>query len=125
MPGSTFSRLVAFDGLIHGWGLATSTQQEWDPPEDVVAEVDAFARQAIAPEMRDGTLRGSKVMTVLIAARADGNRSTPSPTGSAFTAPRSSLIFAGSGSALGGTYSRGNADGHSRFRSSPNTVQLE
>ena len=54
MPGSTFARLVAFDGLIHGWDLATSTQQAWDPPEDVVAEVDAFARQAIAPEMRDG-----------------------------------------------------------------------
>lgn len=54
MPGSTFARLVAFDGLIHGWDLATSTQQAWDPPEDVVAEIDAFARQAIAPEMRDG-----------------------------------------------------------------------
>ena len=54
MPGSTFARLVAFDGLIHGWDLATSTQQEWDPPEDVVAEVDTFARQAIAPEMRNG-----------------------------------------------------------------------
>ena len=54
MPGSTFARLVAFDGLIHGWDLATSTQQAWDPPEDIVAEVDAFARQAIAPEMRNG-----------------------------------------------------------------------
>jgi uncharacterized protein (TIGR03086 family) len=54
MPGSTFARLVAFDGLIHGWDLATSTQQAWNPPDDVVAEVDAFARQAIAPEMRDG-----------------------------------------------------------------------
>ena len=54
MPGSTFARLVAFDGLIHGWDLATSTQQTWDPPEEVVTEVDAFARQAIAPEMRDG-----------------------------------------------------------------------
>ena len=54
MPGSTFARLVAFDGLIHGWDLATSTQQAWDPPDDVVAEVDTFARQAIAPEMRDG-----------------------------------------------------------------------
>ena len=54
MPGSTFARLVAFDGLIHGWDLATSTQQPWNPPENVVAEVDAFARQAIAPEMRDG-----------------------------------------------------------------------
>lgn len=27
LPGSTFARLVAFDGLIHGWDLATSTQQ--------------------------------------------------------------------------------------------------
>lgn len=54
MPGATFARLVAFDGLIHGWDLATSTQQRWDVPQDVVAEVDAFARQAIAPEMRDG-----------------------------------------------------------------------
>jgi uncharacterized protein (TIGR03086 family) len=56
MPGSTFARLVAFDGLIHGWDLATSTKQPWDPPEEVVAEVDAFARQAIAPEMRDGDM---------------------------------------------------------------------
>lgn len=54
MPGATFARLVAFDGLIHGWDLATSTQQPWDPPEDIVVEVDAFARQAIAPELRDG-----------------------------------------------------------------------
>ena len=54
MPGATFARLVAFDGLIHGWDLATSTQQAWNPPDDVVEEVDAFARQAIAPEMRDG-----------------------------------------------------------------------
>ena len=54
MLGSTFARLVAFDGLIHGWDLATSTGQTWDPPVEVVAEVDTFARQAIAPEMRDG-----------------------------------------------------------------------
>ena len=54
MPGAVFARLVAFDGLIHGWDLATSTQQAWDPPADLVTEVDAFARQTIAPEMRDG-----------------------------------------------------------------------
>ncbi|GAC1601955.1 MAG: TIGR03086 family metal-binding protein [Acidimicrobiales bacterium] len=54
MLGSMFARLVAFDGLIHGWDLATSTQQAWEPPLDLVAEVDAFARQAIAPEMRAG-----------------------------------------------------------------------
>lgn len=54
MPGAVFARLVAFDGLIHGWDLATSTSQAWNPPNNVVAEVDAFARQAITPAMRDG-----------------------------------------------------------------------
>jgi uncharacterized protein (TIGR03086 family) len=54
MPGSTFARLVAFDGLIHGWDIATSTKQPWNPPEDLVVEIDAFARQAIAPALRDG-----------------------------------------------------------------------
>ncbi len=54
MPGAMFSRLVAFDGLVHGWDLANSTGQPWDPPEALVEEVDTFARQAIAPEMRDG-----------------------------------------------------------------------
>jgi uncharacterized protein (TIGR03086 family) len=54
MPGSVFARLVAFDGLIHGWDLASSTAQAWDPPDEIVTEVDAFARQAIAVEMRDG-----------------------------------------------------------------------
>jgi uncharacterized protein (TIGR03086 family) len=54
MPGAVFARLVAFDGLVHGWDLATSTGQAWDPPAEVVAEVDGFARQAITEEMRDG-----------------------------------------------------------------------
>jgi hypothetical protein len=44
--------MVALDGLIHGWDLATSTQQEWDPPASLVTEVDAFARQALVPEAR-------------------------------------------------------------------------
>ena len=54
MPGAVFARLVAFDGLVHGWDLATSTGQPWDLDDDLVAEVDAFARQAITDEMRDG-----------------------------------------------------------------------
>jgi uncharacterized protein (TIGR03086 family) len=54
VPGAVFARFVVFDGLIHGWDLATSTGQPYDPPEALVAEVDAFARQALAPEMRDG-----------------------------------------------------------------------
>lgn len=54
MPGATFAHLVAFDGIIHGWDLAISTRQPWQPPEHVVAEIDAFARRALLPEMRDG-----------------------------------------------------------------------
>jgi uncharacterized protein (TIGR03086 family) len=52
LPGAVFARLVALDGLVHGWDLATSTRQEWQPPEDLVSEVDTFARQAITAQMR-------------------------------------------------------------------------
>lgn len=54
VPGAIFARFVAFDGLIHGWDLATSTGQAFDPPDALVSEIDAFAREALAPEMRDG-----------------------------------------------------------------------
>ncbi len=54
MPGHVFARLVAFDGIVHGWDLATSTGQPWSLPDDLVAEIDAFAHQALTPEMRDG-----------------------------------------------------------------------
>jgi uncharacterized protein (TIGR03086 family) len=54
VPGSVFARFVAFDGLVHGWDLATATSQPYSPREQLVREVDAFARQALAPGMRDG-----------------------------------------------------------------------
>jgi uncharacterized protein (TIGR03086 family) len=54
VPGETFARFVALDGLVHGWDIATATGQAYEPPADVVAEVDAFARQAIGDAMRDG-----------------------------------------------------------------------
>jgi uncharacterized protein (TIGR03086 family) len=54
MPGETFARLVAFDGLIHGWDLASSTGQQFQVPPTVICAVDEFARGAITPEMRDG-----------------------------------------------------------------------
>ena len=54
MPGETFARLVAFDGLMHAWDLASSTGQTVDVPAGVVAAVDEFARGALTPEMRDG-----------------------------------------------------------------------
>jgi uncharacterized protein (TIGR03086 family) len=54
MPGAVFARLVAFDGLVHGWDLASSTGQAWELDDGLVGEIDAFARQAITDEMRDG-----------------------------------------------------------------------
>ena len=55
VPGDTFARFVALDGLVHGWDIATATGQSYDPPADVVAAVEAFARQAISDGMRDGS----------------------------------------------------------------------
>ncbi len=54
MPGATFARFVAFDGLIHGWDLASSTGQTFEVPREVISSVDEFARGALSPEMRDG-----------------------------------------------------------------------
>jgi uncharacterized protein (TIGR03086 family) len=42
------------DGLVHGWDIATATGQSYEPSADIVAEVDAFTRQAISEDMRDG-----------------------------------------------------------------------
>ncbi len=52
MPGETFARLLAFDLLMHTWDLGTATGQDVEVDEDVVADVDGFARAAIAPELR-------------------------------------------------------------------------
>jgi uncharacterized protein (TIGR03086 family) len=54
VPGSVFARFVAFDGLIHGWDLSTATSRAYEPPADVVADVSAFAHEALGPDMRDG-----------------------------------------------------------------------
>jgi uncharacterized protein (TIGR03086 family) len=54
VPGEAFARFVALDGLVHGWDIATATGQGYEPSPAVVAEVDAFARQAISEDMRDG-----------------------------------------------------------------------
>jgi uncharacterized protein (TIGR03086 family) len=54
VPGAYFARYVALDGITHAWDLATATGQTVDPPDALVAEVDAFARELIKPEMRDG-----------------------------------------------------------------------
>ena len=54
VSGETFARFVAMDGLVHGWDIATATGQAYDPPADVVADVDAFARMALTDDLRDG-----------------------------------------------------------------------
>lgn len=54
VPGSVFARFVAFDGLVHGWDLATATGQAYAPRDGIVAEVDGFVREVLVPEMRDG-----------------------------------------------------------------------
>lgn len=53
MAGAEFARYVVLDGLVHGWDLARATGQAYDPPAEVVAEADAYARRVIDP-FRDG-----------------------------------------------------------------------
>jgi uncharacterized protein (TIGR03086 family) len=54
LPGSTFARFVAFDGLMHGWDLARATGAGFDVPVEVVAAVDDFAHVALTSDLRDG-----------------------------------------------------------------------
>jgi uncharacterized protein (TIGR03086 family) len=53
VAGDTFARFVVLDGLVHGWDLATATEQPYRPPDELVTAAFAFARQAIDP-LRDG-----------------------------------------------------------------------
>lgn len=53
VPGETFARFIALDGLVHGWDMATATGQSYDPSDELVAEVTAFATGALDP-LRDG-----------------------------------------------------------------------
>jgi len=54
VSGSVFASFVAFDGLIHGWDIASATGLSYDPPAQIVEAVGEFARAAIGPELRDG-----------------------------------------------------------------------
>jgi uncharacterized protein (TIGR03086 family) len=54
VPGSVFARYTAFDGLVHGWDLATTTGQDYAPRQALVAAVDGFARGFVGPGFRDG-----------------------------------------------------------------------
>lgn len=56
LDGATFARVVAFDGLMHGWDLAAATGQIYDVDRDVVEAVDAFARVALTDDLRSAGL---------------------------------------------------------------------
>lgn len=60
LPGSTFARFVVLDGLVHGWDLATSTGQSYEPSDALVADAESFARETLAP-LRDGETFGEPV----------------------------------------------------------------
>jgi len=52
MDGETLARLVAIDGLVHGWDLAVATGQPYGVDPAVVAAVADFAAQAIGDDVR-------------------------------------------------------------------------
>jgi uncharacterized protein (TIGR03086 family) len=54
VPGAVFARFVAFDGLVHGWDIATAAGLSYAPSHAVVAAADGFARQALTDDLRDG-----------------------------------------------------------------------
>ena len=54
VPGPVGLQVATFDVLVHCWDLATATGQHFDPPEDVVAIAEGFARQGLPPGARDG-----------------------------------------------------------------------
>jgi uncharacterized protein (TIGR03086 family) len=60
VPGDTFARFVVLDGLVHGWDLATATGQPYEPPDALVAEVQAFA-PSVVESLRDGDIFASAV----------------------------------------------------------------
>lgn len=54
-PGEVFARFIALDGLVHGWDMAVATGQVYAPSDELVAEVTAFAANALDP-LRDGEI---------------------------------------------------------------------
>ena len=54
VSGATFTTYLAFDGITHAYDIATATGQTISPDDALVAALDAFARDFIKPEMRDG-----------------------------------------------------------------------
>lgn len=53
VDGESFARFVVLDGLVHGWDLATATDQSYAPPAELVGAVMEFAERTLDP-LRDG-----------------------------------------------------------------------
>ena len=53
VPGETFARFVVLDGLVHGWDLSRAVGVPYAPSDALVADVAAFAEDALPP-LRDG-----------------------------------------------------------------------
>lgn len=49
VPGDTFARFIALDGLVHGWDISQAIGGSYQPSDDLVAAADEFARGAIEP----------------------------------------------------------------------------
>ena len=54
VTGATFTTYLAFDGITHAWDIAVATGQTISPSDEVVAGIEAFVRDFLKPEMRDG-----------------------------------------------------------------------
>jgi uncharacterized protein (TIGR03086 family) len=71
VPVSMFARYTAFDGLVHGWDLSRATGLAYEPPDSLVAEVDAFAHEILQPAMRDGDTFGPELEAAPSASRLE------------------------------------------------------
>ena len=60
VDGVSFARFVVLDGLVHGWDMAVATGQPYEPSDELVAAVQAFAEQALDP-LRDGQTFGAAI----------------------------------------------------------------
>jgi uncharacterized protein (TIGR03086 family) len=61
VPAPVLIRFVAFDFVVHSWDLATATGQQYTPPDELVGDAEAFARQAVSSEMRVPGVIGPEV----------------------------------------------------------------
>jgi uncharacterized protein (TIGR03086 family) len=62
MTVKTFLRFVAFDLIVHSWDLASVTGATIELPEDLLADVEAFARRVLGSVPRSDLLCAEPVL---------------------------------------------------------------